>query len=765
MGSITPVTVYNNDGSGTVNGIGFSTTQLPAGAYTSGAVNFNEAALGNLVGITLDQNRTNAYGSVERDIFEKHLTVFADFLFTQNYSQSLLAPQPVATNSSPNDTQSMVIPIGAPFNPFNETIDSAAGAVTPGNTDADGTTGATAGGLVVTNRFLSTPRVFRNDTDFYRIVTGLKGEIVKDYNYEIAYNHSQDEIDFKNFGLVRSDLLQEALSGGYAADGTPVPATFNPNGTVATAAGPYSKVNGILLPALDAFAFNNPASTEHAILGTDIRDQLSTLTVVDAKITGFPVTLPAGPLGFAVGGEYRREGLRLNDSSENFVASVPVADVEVSRNIGAGYAELSIPVISPTMKVPGIYSFDIDSAVRYEKYEGVNSSIVPKISFVLRPIIDVALRGTFSGSFNAPNLIETSGPPVAGFTTAANLGAGFTEQANSIGTSNPNLGPTRTDTFSGGIVISPHWVPGLTITGDFFHAEEHGIISSPVPGTTILQEANTLGSNSPYNQFIHFGSPTGPGLTSPTPGQIQGNAADYFVVTSIVNDLNFRESTVDFNINYDHDFGPKFGGMTIGLNATYYLQAKGNDSAGGKNFDEIGLYLGDDFGDNNFTPQYKLAPYAEYRYGGASLSALGNYLPSLRDANYLNDPVDRKGDYTTSEGFDLPKIRDYFTINMTASYEFGLNKPTPGAPATASKEGKDGKGGGDMSKESGSSKEVAKKMMALNLLDGLKVTFGVNNVTNARPAQILLSPDFDNTDASIYDPFQRYYYIVVSKKF
>ena len=51
------------------------------------------------------------------------------------------------------------------------------------------------------------------------------------------------------------------------------------------------------------------------------------------------------------------------------------------------------------------------------------------------------------------------------------------------------------------------------------------------------------------------------------------------------------------------------------------------------------------------------------------------------------------------------------------------------------------------------------------ILDGLKVTFGINNVTNAKPATIYVSPDSTNTDASIYDPYQRYYYFVVSKKF
>jgi iron complex outermembrane receptor protein len=750
----------------TVNGVTqqvFSASQLPAGAYTSNA---NLADLTQYNGVTLDQNRTNFYGSVERSIIDKLLSVFGSFIYSQNYSQSFLAPQPVSTNSSLDPSENMTIPIGSPYNPFNATIGSGTGVISTTTAKLNGAP-VSAGNLVVTNRFLSDPRVFRNDTDFYRIVAGIKGEIIKDYNYEMAFNHSQDEIDYKNFGLVRSDLVDQAIAGGYNAAGVAVPATFTTNAAgqqvVVTPAGPYSKVNGVLLPALDPFAFNNPASTEQAILGTNIRDQLSTLTVIDGALNGFPVTLPGGPVGFAVGGEYRDEGLKLNDSAEDFVASVPAADVEVSRGIEAAYAEVSIPVVSPAMKIPGVYSFDIDGAGRYEKYEGTNSAIEPKVSFVYRPVVDVALRGTFSGSFLAPNLIETNGPPTQGFTDLVDLGAGYLEQANSLSTANPKLGPTRATTFSGGIVISPQKVPGLTLSADLFHVEEEGIIGSTVASDTVLLEANALGSASPYNSLIHFGSATGPILTSTKPGQITGNADNYYVVTTLGNDTNFRESAVDFTINYDHDFGPKVGEITLGLNGTYYLQAKGNQSLGGPNFDQIGLYLGADFLDSDFTPQYKLAPYVEYRYGGASIAALGNYLPSMRDGDYLDSLTDRKGDYTTEEGFNLPKIRDYFDIDMTLSYEFGLNKPVPASAPSAPVEGKDGKGGG---KEAvGSSQQMAKQMTTFKLLDGLKLTFGVNNVTNAKPATIYVSPDSTNTDASIYDPFQRYYYFVVSKKF
>ncbi len=743
----------------------FSYGQIPAGTYGSrSALNLSQ-----YTSLSNDQSSVSAYGSVERDIFDKHLIAFGDFLYTKNYAQSYLAPQPVTTASSPLVTQNMIIPLGAPFNPFNSEIGQTQGALGTTTATINGAA-ATAGGITVTNRYQAAPRVFRDDTNFYRFVGGLKGEIVKDLNYEVAFNHSEDQIDFKNFNLIRSDLVDQALAGGYNADGTAAPATFTtianpvtglPVQTVATSAGPYSRVNGVLLPALDAFALNNPLNTERAILGTQIQDQQSKLTVIDGTLNGFPVKLPAGPLGFALGGEYRREELRLNTSVQNFVASVPTADVQIGRGVEAGYIELSVPVISPEMKIPGIYSLDLDGAGRVEKYDDTNSNFVPKASFVLRPIVDIAVRGTYSKSFNEPNLIQTNGPTQTGFTSLVNLGGGFSEQANSVSTSNPNLGPVRTDTYDLGLVLSPHQVPGLTLSTDFFHIEQKGIVTAGPSATTILLQEATLGSASPNGNLVHFASANGP-TTGIAPGAIVGNASNYYVVTSLANNSRIRESGLDFTANYDHDFGPKFGGLTLGLNGTYYLQYKTNDGQGQPLYDEIGLYLGA-IG-STYVPQYKLVPYVEYRYGGASVTALMNYTPSLRDAAAsLNSGLSRNGDYTQDGGPNLPKIRDYYTVDLTFNYEFGLNKTSPKAPVPSPKDGKDGKGGGKTM--------VANQEMAhsgfnyLGLLDGLKVTFGINNVTNARPPFIAGSPDSSNTDVSIYDPYQRLYYFVLSKKF
>ena len=161
-------------------------------------------------------------------------------------------------------------------------------------------------------------------------------------------------------------------------------------------------------------------------------------------------------------------------------AAVPIGNIDVGRDVTAGFGEVQIPLVSPDMKVPLIYSADIDGAVRYEAYDPGDSTWVPKVGFVLRPIKDIAVRGSFSKSFIAPTLYETNGPASSGFTSSIEFGpATGDEQAQVLtGGSNPKVDNTIADNYTAGIVISPHQVPGLTLNADFFHVEEKRIVGT-----------------------------------------------------------------------------------------------------------------------------------------------------------------------------------------------------------------------------------------------------------------------------------------------
>ena len=728
-------------------------TNVLPGAYTQSPSIGTVFNLSNATTVTLEQNRTNVVASGDRQLIGNHVVAFVDFLYSSDYSQHYLNAQPLSTNAN----FGVVIPYGSPYNPFAGQIDA-----------------TNEGDITVNNRFTALPRVFRDDTNFYRIVAGLKGEIIPNYNYEIALNTSRDYDTFTNPNLVILGNLDQAIAGGFNADGSAAPAVFNAAGVLVTPAGKYSMV-GVnpgslhLQPALDFFSTANTPAQLANITGTSVNVFETKFQGVDGKITAFPFNLPAGPVGFAAGGEYRHEFLHAATDPAIFVDAAQAAEINIGRDVFAAFGEVRIPLVSQEMHIPGIYSADIDGAVRFENYSTSGSDTVSKAGFTLRPIKDIALRGTYSASFIAPTLYEQFGPTTVGATAPVTLAAAAgEEQGNQVSSANPNLSNTRADNYTAGIVLSPHFVPGLTINGDFFHVDEHGLVGE-IPATQAFGSVDNLGAASPFASEVHLGGQTGPtGVYQPTlyPGHfLAGNAADYTYVTSLANLGGQRIGGVDFGAHYTRDFGT-FGQAAIGIDGTYYLQYKTQTDSNTKFYNIIGFYQGgaDQTGQTVF--QYHLTPQVAYSWHGFTVSAIGNYSPSLRDAVPAGsiDPTPGLGGYNVDKLHELPKIRDYFTVDLLASYEFHYTPPA-GPAAPAPKEGKDGKGGGDSKGTPSPATPMLGSESPLRFLDGLKLSFGIDDVNNARPPLISDSGDATNTDAGSYDPLQRRYYFVVTKKF
>src|SRR5450432_2564779 len=302
---------------------------------------------------TLDIQNTNAYGAFDHQIFAKQLEFFGDFLYAHNHNLSNLNAQPLSNGTGVIILGSqMVDPVTgllvpetrgapAPFNPFQESID--------GNSQSGDFR------LIAAQRYQSHPRLFDDDSNFYRFLVGARSEITKDWTVETAAYYSKYNIDFVNSNLVNATQLNAMIAG------TAVDNSGNP------------------IPALDFFA-RNPIGTGpgevsgpqfNTIFGSNIRAQSSYQEVFDGKIVGFPLHLPGGDVGFSVGGEYRQEGFKLTDSPEIFVGSVPVQDVNVGRNVQSAYAEVDVPIFGPEQKIAGLYALELDLAGRYDHYEGV----------------------------------------------------------------------------------------------------------------------------------------------------------------------------------------------------------------------------------------------------------------------------------------------------------------------------------------------------------------------------------------------------------
>jgi len=136
--------------------------------------------------------------------------------------------------------------------------------------------------------------------------------------------------------------------------------------------------------------------------------------------------LPAGPVAFAAGLEYRGERWRNEpDALNTSFNSIGAQDFEasrVNRDVWTTYQEVRIPVTSPAWKISGAYSLEFDIAEREEWYSQNTSPTTvlkaqhsqfetqkPKFSVRWQPLDPdwigaLTLRGSYSEGFHAPTL-------------------------------------------------------------------------------------------------------------------------------------------------------------------------------------------------------------------------------------------------------------------------------------------------------------------------------------------------------------------------
>lgn len=129
----------------------------------------------------------------------------------------------------------------------------------------------------------------------------------------------------------------------------------------------------------------------------------TTLTQLDASLSGEIFTLPAGAVMAAVGTDLRKEEYSFNGDARaasarplilNAAFDEPNILPYAKRDIRAFYAEVLIPV---TKKL------ELTVAGRQDHYSGFGSTFNPKVSFRYTPLDSLLFRGSYNTGFRAPS--------------------------------------------------------------------------------------------------------------------------------------------------------------------------------------------------------------------------------------------------------------------------------------------------------------------------------------------------------------------------
>jgi iron complex outermembrane receptor protein len=231
----------------------------------------------------------------------------------------------------------------------------------------------------------------------------------------------------------------------------------------------------------------------------------TTLTQMDGALSGEWMTLPAGPLGFAVGFDLRKETYEFANTTGDPTAAITcvssllttvASDVLlcpgntgvplVSRNIQAVYGELAVPVAK---------GLELQLALRTDKYEGFGTTTNPKIAFRYQPVESFLVRGSVNSGFKAPSFQQQqpNNAPILDVTKWSDPVRCPVDpsqcdiQVNYTSSGNPDLKPEKSKQGTLGFVWAP--AKNLTMYADYWRVE----LSDRVRNLTIGDVRNNYG--------------------------------------------------------------------------------------------------------------------------------------------------------------------------------------------------------------------------------------------------------------------------------
>ncbi len=715
-------------------------------------------------------DRQSFYGSFIRDLCDKYLQVFSDFkvvrsFFDSSFAAVAIVPDPfkVPGTTAPFSPRAFSVPIQNPFNPF-----TVADATIPNFfPDGRGLPVTTGVGFRAVND--TGPRHEKFTYYDYLFDVGLRGEMgefgdyFKTWNWEFGFRYSRNEGQNLSTGAVSDPGLREALLD------------TNP----ATAFDPFLNFN----------AHNTKAARSRVYVNLHNSGEYE-LPIGYVTINGDLFNLPAGPVSFALGGEYDAPRWTLDRDALNTtvesIGSTNGGSARVNRDVWSIYQEVRVPVTSPTWNLPGFYSLEVDFAEREEWYSQNASAVLPSGVFPFQPaahsqynaqkpkvsvrwqpldpkyIGALTLRGSYTEAFHAPALSEISSASTGGPIGVVDPLLHFFYGAEGRTLGNPNLQPEVAYEWSYGAVYSPKWLKGLTLSADWWHIDMRSI-------TSLLGFQFIVNNDIPG--LVIRGPPTVPG----EPGRIT------LVIDPNENLSGAIFEGLDYEAIYILDssiFGHgDFGKLTATLNGTWLSRAELQILPDTKRFGIAGEVIPPGFTLTGSLP-WSRANFSLFYDGppdtwmqGLDIGAVVHYTGQYEDDN-VSLTGSPKPQMPITGGPNTPsiwpwrarKVREWITLDVIASYTFNLPPPAPAPVPGFAKDG-----GKNFKIKDGKEKNVIPVSTAEYnpcgwgaWLNNTTISLGIQNVFDEDPPFAAGSGGYDASLATIKG---RFWYVQLKKKF
>jgi iron complex outermembrane receptor protein len=548
----------------------------------------------------------------------------------------------------------------------------------------------------------------------FRGLIGSRGDIAEGWTYDASVQFSRTSATQRTlnyFSLPKINNALDAVDEGLETDGVA-------NGNIVC----RSVVDGSDPNCVPYNVFQQGSITPEQLsyiqapglqIGTIDQNIIQGVVTGDLGTIGAKLPWADESIKVAFGVENRNE--HLQNTPDDLQAQALLSGsggatigIEGTINVNDVFAEMSIPLVQGK---PFAEQLSFDTAYRYSDYSSGTTTDTYKFGMDWAPVEDVRFRASFQRAVRAPNIIELftaqgfnlfdlpgdpcgstiqngDDPPTASREECLASGV----PANQFGSENLDspagqyqfnqggntaLEPETSDTYSYGIVFTPRFAPGLSVSLDYFDIKVDDLISA-------FGSANTLDACYEFNDAaacsrIHRNSN----------GQLwlgDGNVEDLNI-----NIGGLETAGVDLNLNYTGlDIG-SWGSLNFNLTGTYLDKIITDPGAEGfPKFDCKGLFAGNCV--SSLTTAVNPELRSRFRIGwetpwNVDLALTHRYISGVSQDDAQPNQIDRH--FPHENYFDL-----FGSWNMTdnANVRLGINNITDNDPSINANVGTTGNG-------------------------------------------------------------------------
>ena len=226
-------------------------------------------------------------------------------------------------------------------------------------------------------------------------------------------------------------------------------------------------------------------------------DMNSSIGYLDLIADGDLFTLPAGAVRAAVGASYRRDEYDFDDFRGLEANFNPI------RDIAAAFGELSIPLLNDH---PGARNLSVTVAARYDDYGDFGSTTNPKYGLLWEATEGLVFRASYGRSYRAPVFTDMQTNNTAFAFRAPNPSAsGGSTLLLQLSNGNPDLGPERAETWTGGFSFTPQAIPDLVVQANYYQIDYSDRIDRGYTGSPFVLFSQ---STEPYADILTFNPTT-----------------------------------------------------------------------------------------------------------------------------------------------------------------------------------------------------------------------------------------------------------------